>query len=169
VDDPLLTARPADHTDIKRIATRVVVDSNAALLIESRLVRTARDIPVMVAAAASADPTVCERLAASGVEVYRCAGNTHVARFDALLEELGRRSMTNVLVEGGSKLLGTLFDVRAIDEVRVFIAPKLAGGATAPSPIGGAGVDRMTDALRLADITIEELEGDVYIHGRLGA
>ena len=75
--------------------------------------------------------------------------------------------MTNVLVEGGSKLLGTLFDMRAVDEVHVFIAPKIAGGAAAPSPAGGVGIERMADALKLADITIEELEGDVYVHGRV--
>jgi diaminohydroxyphosphoribosylaminopyrimidine deaminase/5-amino-6-(5-phosphoribosylamino)uracil reductase len=106
-------------------------------------------------------------LAAAGVEVYRCAGDTHAARIEALLDELGRRRMTNVLIEGGSKVLGTLFDLRAIDEVHVFIAPKIAGGAAAPSPVGGAGIDRMAEALRLMHISIEELEGDVYIHGRL--
>ncbi len=50
--------------------------------------------------------------------------------------------MTNVLVEGGSRLLGTLFDIGAVDEVHVFIAPKIAGGAAAPGPIGGPGIER---------------------------
>jgi diaminohydroxyphosphoribosylaminopyrimidine deaminase/5-amino-6-(5-phosphoribosylamino)uracil reductase len=165
-DDPLLTARPVNHADRKRTATRIVVDSKASLSLESRLARTAADIPVLVAAADFADPRNCERLTACGVQLYRCAGDTHAARLEALLDELGRRRMTNVLVEGGSKLLGTLFDLRAIDEVHVFIAPKLAGGAAAPSPIAGTGTDRMTDALRLAEIAIEELDGDTYIHGR---
>ena len=75
--------------------------------------------------------------------------------------------MTNVLIEGGSKLLGTMFDSREIDEVHVFIAPKFAGGEDAPSPVGGVGIERMASALKLADITIEELEGDVYVHGRI--
>jgi diaminohydroxyphosphoribosylaminopyrimidine deaminase/5-amino-6-(5-phosphoribosylamino)uracil reductase len=64
-------------------------------------------------------------------------------------------------------LFGTLFDLRAIDEVHVFIAPRLAGGAAAPSPIGGSGMERMAEALQLADIAIEELGGDVYVHGRV--
>jgi diaminohydroxyphosphoribosylaminopyrimidine deaminase / 5-amino-6-(5-phosphoribosylamino)uracil reductase len=166
-DDPLLTARPADHADRKRIATRIVIDSTVSLSPESRLVRTAGDIPVMAVVAEAADSSACERLTEKGVEIYRCAGETHTARMNTLLEELGRRRMTNVLVEGGSKLLGMLFDLRAIDEVHVFISPKIAGGASAPSPVGGAGIDRMSDALRLAVITIEELGGDVYIHGRL--
>jgi diaminohydroxyphosphoribosylaminopyrimidine deaminase / 5-amino-6-(5-phosphoribosylamino)uracil reductase len=54
-----------------------------------------------------------------------------------------------------------------VDEVHTFIAPKLAGGEAAPSPVGGTGIERMADALKLADITIEELAGDVYVHGRV--
>ena len=77
--------------------------------------------------------------------------------------------MTNVLVEGGGQLLGTMFDMRVVDEVHVFIAPKLAGGAAAPGPVGGEGIARMSAALKLADITIEELDGDVYVHGRISA
>jgi diaminohydroxyphosphoribosylaminopyrimidine deaminase/5-amino-6-(5-phosphoribosylamino)uracil reductase len=166
-DDPLLTARPADHADRKRIATRIVIDSTASLSPESRLVRTAGDIPVLAAVAESADSSACEILTARGVEVYRCAGDTHAARMGTLLEELGRRRMTNVLVEGGSKLLGMLFDLRAIDEVHVFIAPKIAGGESALSPASGTGIEHMSDALRLVDISIEELDGDVHINGRL--
>jgi diaminohydroxyphosphoribosylaminopyrimidine deaminase/5-amino-6-(5-phosphoribosylamino)uracil reductase len=167
IDDPLLTARPEEHADRKREATRIVVDSHAALSNDSRLVQTARDVPLMVATAYEVDNDACCRLASAGVEVHRCDGETHADRLDTLLVELGRRRMTNVLVEGGSKLLGTLFDLRAVDEVHVFIAPKLVGGADAVSPVGGLGIDHMADALQLADISIEELAGDVYLHGRI--
>ena len=167
-DNPLLTARPANLADVKRIATRVVVDSAALLSLESRLVQTATDIPVLVAAGEEAPQDACNRLSSAGIDVFRCAGKTHQERLASLLDELGRRRMTNVLVEGGSRLLGTMFDMGAVDEVHIFIAPKLAGGAAAPGPVGGEGVERMSSALKLADITIEELDGDVYVHGRVG-
>jgi diaminohydroxyphosphoribosylaminopyrimidine deaminase/5-amino-6-(5-phosphoribosylamino)uracil reductase len=167
IDDPLLTARPADRADLKRVAARIVVDSGASLPMESRLAGTASDAPVLVAAAANADEDRCAQLAAAGIDVFRCAGATHAERLNALLAELGRRHMTNVLVEGGGKLLGAFFDAGAVDEVRVFISPKLSGGADAPSPVAGVGIARMADALQLADITIEELDGDVYVHGRV--
>jgi diaminohydroxyphosphoribosylaminopyrimidine deaminase/5-amino-6-(5-phosphoribosylamino)uracil reductase len=166
-DNPLLTARTPDLADLKRTATRVVVDSAASLSSESRLVQTAKDVPVLIAVSDEAIADKGSRLVQAGVEVYRCAGRTHAERCESLLDELGRRRMTNVLVEGGSRLLGTLFDLQAVDEVHVFIAPKLAGGDGALSPIAGEGAARMADALKLADITIEELEGDVYVHGRV--
>jgi diaminohydroxyphosphoribosylaminopyrimidine deaminase / 5-amino-6-(5-phosphoribosylamino)uracil reductase len=167
IDDPLLTARPADLSDFKRTATRIIVDSAASLSLSSKLVQTASDVPVAVAVGGSAATNACESLQSTGVEILRCAGATHELRLASLLEELGRRRATNVLVEGGSKLLGTLFDMRAVDEVHVFIAPKIAGGEVALSPVGGVGIERMTEALKLADIAIEELEGDVYVQGRI--
>lgn len=166
-DDPQLTARPANFADVKRRAVRVVVDARAALPITSRLVQTAADVPVIVAVSEQANATKCSELRSAGVEVLPSAGNSQEQQLNDLVEELGRRRMTNLLVEGGSHLLGTLFDMRAIDEVHVFIAPKFAGGAAALSPIGGGGIERMADALRLADIAIEELDGDVYVHGRV--
>ena len=166
-DNPLLTARTANPNEVRRIATRIVVDSAASLSPESRLIQTARDVPVLVAASNEAPAAAVQRLTDGGAELFCCSGDTHAARIESLLQELGRRRMTNVLVEGGSHLLGTLFDLRAIDEVHVFVAPKLAGGATAASPVAGLGIERMSTALGLADISIEELEGDVHIHGRI--
>jgi diaminohydroxyphosphoribosylaminopyrimidine deaminase/5-amino-6-(5-phosphoribosylamino)uracil reductase len=167
IDNPLLTARPVDRADCKRTATRIVVDSAASLDPESRLVQTARDVPVLVVVATEAPLEACQRLSDAGVEIFRCAGETHLARLGTLLQELGRRQMTNLLFEGGSKLLGTIFEMRAVDEVHAFIAPIIAGGSRALSPVGGVGREKMEDALALADISIEELAGDVYIHGRI--
>jgi diaminohydroxyphosphoribosylaminopyrimidine deaminase / 5-amino-6-(5-phosphoribosylamino)uracil reductase len=82
-----------------------------------------------------------------------------------LLTDLGSRGMTNLLVEGGSQVLGAFTDIGAIDEVHAFIAPKLAGGGAAISPIGGAGLADMNSALPLEDVEIETLEGDVHVHG----
>jgi diaminohydroxyphosphoribosylaminopyrimidine deaminase / 5-amino-6-(5-phosphoribosylamino)uracil reductase len=166
-DDPLLTARPHSLHDLKRTATRVVVDSAASLSLDSRLVQTAADVPLLVAVGKDAPAEACDLLKTRGVAVFQCCGANHAERASSLLDELGRRRMTNVLVEGGSKLFGTFFDMRAVDEVHVFIAPKIAGGDDAPTPAGGIGIERMTEALKLADIAIEELEGDVYVHGRI--
>src|SRR5689334_13187411 len=62
VDNPLLTARPSNLADVKRIATRVVVDSAALISLESRLVQTAPDIPVLLAAGDDGSHDACNRL-----------------------------------------------------------------------------------------------------------
>jgi diaminohydroxyphosphoribosylaminopyrimidine deaminase/5-amino-6-(5-phosphoribosylamino)uracil reductase len=84
-----------------------------------------------------------------------------------LLAELGRRRLTNVLVEGGGRLAGSLLDAGQIDEVHVFIAPKLIGGAAAPGPIAGEGIAQMAEALTLESVELEQVGSDTYLHGRV--
>ncbi|MGE3805620.1 MAG: RibD family protein, partial [Gemmataceae bacterium] len=80
---------------------------------------------------------------------------------------LGRRRCTNILVEGGSSLLGCFLDEAAIDEVHIFVAPKLIGGMNAPAPVGGLGIDRIAQAFQLEDVGFESLAGDLLVRGRL--
>ncbi|MBX3414501.1 MAG: bifunctional diaminohydroxyphosphoribosylaminopyrimidine deaminase/5-amino-6-(5-phosphoribosylamino)uracil reductase RibD [Pirellulales bacterium] len=162
-DDPLLTARPAGP----RIATRVVLDSRAQLASGSQLVRTARELPVLVAAAHDAPAADIERLTAQGCEVFRCPGESPAERLHALLGELGRREMTNVLVEGGTQVLGTLVDERLLDEVQVYIAPKIIGGADAPDAIGGLGIAAISQSLALVDPVVCDIDGDVCVTARV--
>ena len=163
IDDPQLTARPPGP----RVAVRIVIDSRASLLSESQLVRTARDVPVMVAAGSEAPATDRSRLEKAGCEVFVCDSESRDDRLRQLFEELGRRRLTNVLVEGGGELTGSLLSGRLIDEVHVFIAPKMVGGTEAPSPVEGHGIERMSQALALDEPQVQQLGGDIYVHGRL--
>jgi diaminohydroxyphosphoribosylaminopyrimidine deaminase / 5-amino-6-(5-phosphoribosylamino)uracil reductase len=162
-DDPALTARPPGP----RIATRVVIDSEARLPLTSRLVQTAREVPVLCVAGNSAPSTQIAALQAAGVEVWTAATNGP-GRIppEAWLTELGRRRTTHVLVEGGGELLGSLFDAEAIDEWHVFIAPKFVGGQKATSPLAGRGFDRIPETSQLVGSTIDVLDGDLLIRGR---
>jgi len=163
-DAPLLTARPPGP----RVATRIVMDSNARLSPDSQLARTAPDVPLLVAVGPQADAVNCGRLRDAGCDVWIATADDPARRLLLLLDELGHRRMTNVLVEGGGQLLGSLFDVGQIDEVHAFIAAKLVGGHNAPSPLGGGGVEQMSQARALRNPSVEHLGDDLYLHGRLG-
>jgi len=162
-DDPLLTARPPGP----RVATRIVVDSGASLSLESQLVQTAGDAPVLVAASRAAPEERCDQLSDRGVEVLRLPGDSHDERFDELLDELGRRRLTNVLVEGGGWLLASLFDAGAIDEVHVFIAPHNIGGSGTTAPVTGDSTTAVAEALRLVDPIITRIGVDDYLSGHI--
>ena len=167
-DDPLLTARPAGP----RVATRIIFDSRARLSLDSQLVQTAKQAPLLVVVGQGALPENISRLRDLGAEVLQCepeqSGPDGIRLSpQAVLEELARRQMTNVLVEGGSELLGAFFDMQLIDELHVFAAPKLLGGAAAISPLGGTGRTAPSEAPDLLDPEIELLDADIYIHGPL--
>jgi diaminohydroxyphosphoribosylaminopyrimidine deaminase/5-amino-6-(5-phosphoribosylamino)uracil reductase len=87
------------------------------------------------------------------------------ADLKSVLTELGRRGMTNVLVEGGAGTLGRFRDAGEIDEIHAFVAPKLFGGVDALAPIGGLGVAELDDAWSLAEWDVERLGDDLLIHG----
>jgi diaminohydroxyphosphoribosylaminopyrimidine deaminase/5-amino-6-(5-phosphoribosylamino)uracil reductase len=161
LDDPQLTAAPPGP----RVATRIVMDSHASLSLTSRLVQTAGQAPVVVAAAEDAPAARCHALQETGVEVILCRGNNYQERLAFLLRTLGERRMTNVLVEGGGKLLGTLFDGHSIDEVHVFLASKLIAGEPSISPIGGKGVSSLGESLTVEPCEVEWLGTDAYLHG----
>jgi diaminohydroxyphosphoribosylaminopyrimidine deaminase/5-amino-6-(5-phosphoribosylamino)uracil reductase len=160
-DDPLLTARPPGP----RVATRVVLDSQCRLPLTGQLVATARQVPVLVAAAAGTAPERRLALEQAGVEVVELPAPDGRPEVAALLDGLGRRRMTNILVEGGSALHGSFADTGQVDEVHVFLAPLLAGGA-GKSPVGGRGVELIAQALRLTEWDVRPVDGDVLLHGR---
>jgi diaminohydroxyphosphoribosylaminopyrimidine deaminase/5-amino-6-(5-phosphoribosylamino)uracil reductase len=162
-DNPQLTVRPPGA----RTPVRVVLDSAAQLPLGSHLVQTAREAPVLVAVGPLAALDKIKELEAAGCEVHHDAAPDPLDRLVNLWQEFGQRRMTNVLVEGGAQLFGTLFGAQLVDEVHAFIAPKIAGGSAALSPVGGAGVQNMLSALSLKDPQIETIAGDVYVRGRL--
>lgn len=82
-----------------------------------------------------------------------------------MLRELGRREMTNLLVEGGSQLLGAFHDAGLIDEVHVFIAPKIVGGKSAVSPLAGIGCETVPELPSLDNVTVETFDSDMYVRG----
>jgi diaminohydroxyphosphoribosylaminopyrimidine deaminase/5-amino-6-(5-phosphoribosylamino)uracil reductase len=155
-DDPLLTARPPGP----RTAARAVLTASGALPERCQLRATAREVPVIVY---TANADRCTGWAADGAELV--ARRPDEMSLTAVLADLGRRRFTNVLVEGGAGLLGSVLDARAADEFHVFIAPKLIGGTSAPGPVGGQGVALLAEALALDRATFEPSGADVYVHG----
>tara|TARA_R110002111_G_scaffold259308_1_gene329256 strand:- start:63837 stop:64970 length:1134 start_codon:yes stop_codon:yes gene_type:complete len=166
-DNPLLTARPAGA----RTPARIIVDSQAALSCQSKLVQSISDAPVIVIAHESAPPQNIKQLEQAGVEVllFQSSLQTETGHPDLkqCLQELSRKEMTNILIEGGGSLLGTCFDEQLIDEVHVFIAPKLVGGKTAITPIAGQGLEMIPQFQNLAEYQIQILDSDIYVQGLL--
>lgn len=162
-DNPLLTARPPGP----RVATRVIVDSELRVADDSKLVRSAKEFPTLFVAGPKHQPQRAEDLEAKGCEVLRFQDSDHGTRLERLLDELGRRQMTNVLVEGGAGLLGGIFDIGEVDEVHVFVGNRIVGGVQAPSAINGIGIESMSRAFELTERSARLLEDDVYVNGQV--
>jgi diaminohydroxyphosphoribosylaminopyrimidine deaminase / 5-amino-6-(5-phosphoribosylamino)uracil reductase len=163
-DDPLLTARPSGP----RVATRIVIDRELQLDPTSRLLTTLDQAPVLIATSESAEKERGRIYRDLGAEVLPLPGSADSERhldLGILLLELGRREMTNVLVEGGGGILGDLFDRGEIDACHVFLAPKLVGGSAAPGPLAGRGLDAIPRGNQFLTQHFEPIEDNIYFHG----
>jgi diaminohydroxyphosphoribosylaminopyrimidine deaminase/5-amino-6-(5-phosphoribosylamino)uracil reductase len=135
-DDPTLTDRSG--LPRRRPLVRVVLGNQLRLSPESQLARTESEAPVIV------------------------IGN---ADLRAVLKELADKSLQSVLVEGGATVAGAFLDAGLVNKVTFFIAPKIIGGAAAPSAVGGAGVEKMADALELDRISVTQRGKDIEVTG----
>jgi diaminohydroxyphosphoribosylaminopyrimidine deaminase/5-amino-6-(5-phosphoribosylamino)uracil reductase len=141
-DDPLLTARPQDGSAVPYAGAatkrnsgteggrplRVIFDSRARLPLDSRLLATLDQSPVLVVAASEADPTRVGALRDAGAEVLLATSPNPGDRIASALADLGRRGITSLFLEGGRTLAATFIAANQVDESRTFIAPILLGG-----------------------------------------
>jgi len=164
VDDPQLTARVEG---VHRQPRRVVFDSLARLPVSSRLVKAAVEVPLIVVVSRAAPRNDTEALSAAGVEVIVASGENEPARVRSGLDQLAGLDIAAVLLEGGPHLAGAFLDAGEIDEVRLFLAPMLLGGANARDPLEGEGVARINDAIKAMTLDCSLVGDDVLISARL--
>jgi diaminohydroxyphosphoribosylaminopyrimidine deaminase/5-amino-6-(5-phosphoribosylamino)uracil reductase len=158
-DDPRLTARDAQGNPTGRPRLRVVVDTGAKMPKNSALLKEPG--AVLWAVSTGAKP----EFSARGLEVVRLPADSVGLDLEALVARLGELDCCSVLVEGGAKLLGSLFDRGLVDKVAVFVAPVVIGGERAPSAVAGSGVAKMADALRLERVRYRQVGADMLVTG----
>jgi diaminohydroxyphosphoribosylaminopyrimidine deaminase/5-amino-6-(5-phosphoribosylamino)uracil reductase len=163
-DDPLLTARLEGAA---RQPVRVVFDSGARLPLTSALVRSIEEAPLIVICAPEAASARRDALEHAGAEVIVATGANDTVRLEAALDELGRREIQDLLVEGGPTFAGALFDAGEIDQVRLFIAPVLVGAAEARAALEGTGAMRIADGVRPLATDFEQVGEDMLVRARL--
>ena len=160
-DDPLLTDRSGKKR--RRPLVRVVLDEALNVSPESRLVGSAQEAPVLIFAGESSAAAQGNALESCGLEVVRDATNGR--DFQRVLQELGRRSIQSVLVEGGAGVAGRFLDAGLVNKVSFFLAPLIIGGREAPSAVGGRGAETLAEALKLENIEITQRGRDIEVTG----
>ena len=83
------------------------------------------------------------------------------------MRQLGALGIDGLLLEGGSALAFSALEAGVVHRVQAYIAPKIIGGASAKSPVGGLGFDKMVQALPLKDVTCTPMDEDFLIEGSL--
>ena len=152
VDDPELTTRMEGIAG--RQPLRVVVDSQLRLRTSAKVVGPNTLIAT----------TRAGRMGAAEVVKFPATADGHVA-LQPLLDELGKRGILSLLVEGGSTIHASFIAQGLVDKVYAYVAPRLIGGREAPGPMGGAGVDHLAEAVQLRELDATRLGADLLITG----
>ena len=160
-DNPQLTTRlpEGSHNPI-----RIIVDSMARTPLNANVVAD-KQAPTLIAVSEAAPAERVAALRSRGVEVLVLEHTLHGINLRRLFKVLGERRITSVFVEGGATINASLLAANLIDKVYCFIAPKILGGKAAPSPVGGAGVETVDQAILLEDITTQTIGTDVLLNG----
>ena len=158
-DNPMLTTRIFGGKN----PIRIVVDSNARTPLASNIVMN-HQAKTIVAVTENASIERVNALKKSGIEII-FAGDGKRVDLNILMNELAKREITSVLLEGGGTLNFALLEAGLIDKVCAFIAPKIIGGRSALTPVEGNGFENLNDAINIKDITIEQIDSDILING----
>ena len=158
-DDPELTCRLPGLGG--RSPVRIVVDGRLRLPADSRIVKTARDVPTWLVTLAPSAGSAKEPFAAAGIEIIEAPpGADGSPDLEWLAGELGGRGLTRVLVEGGGRLAASLLGAGLADRLAWFRAPLVIGGDGVPAA-GGFGVERLRDAPRFVRTASVALGADI--------
>jgi len=160
-DDPLLTDRSGDAR--RRPLVRVALDARLQLSLESQVVKTAKETPLLVFTSAAAEASQVSALEEKGAQIVR--ENSGGRNLEAVLNELGRREIQSVLIEGGAGIAGKFLAAGLVNKVTFFVAPMIIGGRDAPSAIGDPGAETIAGAWRLRDIEINRHGDDLEVTG----
>jgi diaminohydroxyphosphoribosylaminopyrimidine deaminase/5-amino-6-(5-phosphoribosylamino)uracil reductase len=163
-DNPRLTARSCGGRGGvgKMQPIRLVVDSKGRVPLNAHIFEPPGG--VLLAVAAPFESAKKEKFVKAGAEVLELPAEEGSVNVSELFRLLGKREIVTVLVEGGGKLLGSLFDHNLVDKVLVFVSPIIIGGSGA-AIVAGNGVDNMAKALRLSRVNIKCFGDDVLVSG----
>ena len=161
-DNPNLTCRiPGGRNPI-----RIVCDSGLRIPLDTNLVQTAGEVPTIIACDKEKMQDLQDkvnRLEEQGVSVLPVKRAPGGIDMRDLMQKLGERQIDGILLEGGGTLNYSAVTAGVVQEVDVFVAPKILGGAKALSPVEGQGVP-MPDMGRMFSLqSVERIEDDILI------
>lgn len=169
-DNPRLSARGSSDKAARTRSQplRIIVDGRGRTPLESQIFSEPGS--TLLAVSASLEPGRTAEYRQAGAEVVAFEAREDLIDLQQVLEMLGKKQVTSIMVEGGSMLFGTLFDNNLVDKVLVCISPMIIGGAGAFSAVGGEGVESIAGALRLHNLRMSMQGSDIllsaYVDGK---
>lgn len=162
-DNPTLLGRPGSQHNPRRI----ILDSFARIPLDSQIIKTLHQAETYLAVSPSAPQEKVKKLYDTGVKVLEIEGISGKLNLLKLARKLAEIGINKILLECGGTLMASAFESDLIDELMVFIAPKIIGGKEAHTPVAGEGIESIKNTLTMENMQIEAIGNDILVKGRI--
>ncbi|MFH1655136.1 MAG: bifunctional diaminohydroxyphosphoribosylaminopyrimidine deaminase/5-amino-6-(5-phosphoribosylamino)uracil reductase RibD [Candidatus Omnitrophota bacterium] len=160
-DDPLLNC-----PDKNKRFFKIIVDSNLKIPLKAKIFsRLSRGKIIIATCKNNSRKNKCRILSQKEIILIETPRKNGKVDLDFLLKQLARFEIINVIVEGGSQIIGSLFDENLVDKVMFFIAPKIIGGDNSLTSVAGKGIKTINRTINLKNRQIRQIGDDLLIEG----
>jgi diaminohydroxyphosphoribosylaminopyrimidine deaminase / 5-amino-6-(5-phosphoribosylamino)uracil reductase len=159
-DDPKLDAWYSDRHPVK-----IIVDSQLSTPQTARIFTGKAGVILVTLPVEPGQETENRKLLSQKAKILEVKGKEGQINLKDMLKKLARQGITNILVEGGGTLIGSLFDDGLVDKVMFFISPKIIGGKEAIGAVMGHGIARMENAVKLKNFKLRRIGEDFLVEG----
>jgi diaminohydroxyphosphoribosylaminopyrimidine deaminase/5-amino-6-(5-phosphoribosylamino)uracil reductase len=164
-DNPQLTVRLEKKT---RDPIRIILDSHGRIPLDATVVRSAGQTKTILATTKALTAEREQVLKQAHLDIWRLPARQGRVDPHALIRRLAEEKIDSVLIEGGAGVAWSFLNEKLIDKILFVIAPKIVGGREAPGPVGGVGVQKLSDSLLLKNVSVSHLNGDILYEAYLG-
>ena len=158
IDDPLLSA----HNTKKKNPIRIILDSNATICMNSRILKTCSKISTIIVVSKKAQKKNLQKLEKFPIQIIVCG--KHTVNIKKLLVILKKKGIKNILVEGGGITNWAFVKENLVDEAIITITPYLVGGMSATTLVDGDGFSNIVKAIRLKLKNVRKIKNEVILH-----
>ncbi|MFH0762722.1 MAG: bifunctional diaminohydroxyphosphoribosylaminopyrimidine deaminase/5-amino-6-(5-phosphoribosylamino)uracil reductase RibD [Candidatus Omnitrophota bacterium] len=160
IDNPRL-----DAWFSKRQPVKVIIDSHLSVGQEANVFSGKNPVIIVTVPSKAGQETDNRRGLEDKARILEVKEKSGQVNLRDAMKKLGRLNITNILVEGGGTLSGSLFDEGLVDKIMFFISPKIIGGKEAISSVMGRGISRIDSAVKIRDVKFRRLGEDFLVEG----
>jgi diaminohydroxyphosphoribosylaminopyrimidine deaminase/5-amino-6-(5-phosphoribosylamino)uracil reductase len=149
----------------KKKLTKIVVDSQLSIHENANIFSSGAPVIIVISPTAAGQETENRKILGQKARILEVKEKGGQVNLKDMMKKLAGLGITNILVEGGGTLIGTLFDEGLVDKVCIFISPKIIGGKDAITSVEGKGITRINKAIKLRGVKLKRIGEDFLIEG----
>lgn len=160
-DDPELTCRNSNGTN----PIRIIIDSRLRIPLDVKVLTNQSEAKTIIATTQNADSTKFKELSERSIQIITVPEYKGKVCLKSLMKELGKQNIDSILLEGGATLNFSALEEEIVDKVSAYIAPIFIGGESSPTPIGGSGINKLAEGIKLTNMKCSTIGKDIKIEG----